>query len=186
MRKITYVTGNWSKIMSAKNILEPLGIEIDNVKMETTEIQADTVEEVAMHSAKEASDKLKCAVLKNDTGLYVEALGGFPGPYTHYVDERLGEDGLLKLLEGVDNRNACFMEAFAYCEYGKDPIVFKSITKGKIAKEKSGTYGWSWDFIFIPEGHDKTMGNYPDEERCHVWNTDAYTELAGYLKNKED
>ena len=135
MKKITYVTGNWSKIMSAKNILEPLGIEVDNVKMETTEIQADTVEEVAMHSAKEASDKLKCAVLKNDTGLYVEALGGFPGPYTHYVDERLGEDGLLKLLEGVDNRNACFMEAFAYCEYGKDPIVFKSITKGKIAKE---------------------------------------------------
>lgn len=44
--------------------------------METTEIQADTVEEVAMHSAKEASDKLKYTVLKNDTGLYVEALNG--------------------------------------------------------------------------------------------------------------
>lgn len=42
--------------------------------METTEIQADTVEEVTMHSAKETSDKLKCIVLKNDTGLYVEAL----------------------------------------------------------------------------------------------------------------
>lgn len=38
MQKITYVTGNWSKIMSAKNILEPLGIEVDNVKIETTEI----------------------------------------------------------------------------------------------------------------------------------------------------
>ena len=182
MKKITYVTGNWSKIMSAKNILEPLGIEVDNVKMETTEIQADTVEEVAMHSAKEASDKLKCAVLKNDTGLYVEALGGFPGPYTHYVDERLGEDGLLKLLEGVDNRNACFIEAFAYCEYGKDPVVFKSITKGRIATEKSGIYGWSWDFIFIPDGYDKTMGNYPDEERCYIWNTDAYAELVKFLK----
>ena len=35
---------------------------------------AETVEEVAMHSSKEASDKLKCTVLKNDTGLYVEAL----------------------------------------------------------------------------------------------------------------
>jgi len=186
MKKITYVTGNWSKIMSAKQILEPLGIEVDNVKMETTEIQADTVEEVAMHSAKEASDKLKCTVLKNDTGLYVEALGGFPGPYTHYVDEKLGEDGLLKLLENEENRNACFMEAFAYCEYGKDPIVFKSVTKGKIAHEKSGTYGWSWDFIFIPDGYDKTMGNYPDEERCLVWNTDAYHELAKFLENKED
>ena len=182
MKKITYVTGNWSKIMSAKNILEPLGIEVDNVKMETTEIQANNVEDVAMYSAKEASDKLKCDVLKNDTGLYVEALGGFPGPYTHYVDEKLGEDGLLKLLKGVDNRNACFIEAFAYCEYGKDPVVFKSITKGRIATEKSGIYGWSWDFIFIPDGYDKTMGNYPDEERCYIWNTDAYAELVKFLK----
>ena len=48
MKRIVYVTGNWSKILSAKQILEPLGIEVDNIKMETTEILADTVEEVAM------------------------------------------------------------------------------------------------------------------------------------------
>lgn len=186
MKKITYVTGNWAKIQSAKQKLEPLGIEVNNVKMDTTEIQANTVEEVAMYSAKEASDKLKCSVLKNDTGLYVEALGGFPGPYTHYVDEKLGEDGILKLLENKENRNACFMEAFAYCEYGKDPIVFKSVTRGKIATEKSGKYGWSWDFIFIPDGKDKTLGNYPDEERFDIWNSDAYYELAEFIKNKED
>lgn len=185
MTKITYVTGNWSKILSAKQILEPLGIEVDNIKMETEEIQANTVEEVAMHSAKEASEKLKCTVLKNDTGLFVEALNGFPGPYTHYVDETLKEDGLLKLLDGIENRKACFIEAFAYCEYGKNPIVFKSITNGTIAKEKSGKFGWSWDFIFIPEGKDKTMGNYSDEERCLVWNTDAYYKLAKFLKDKE-
>lgn len=186
MKRITYVTENWAKIASAKEILKPLGIEVNNVKIKTTEIQADTVEEVAIHSAKEASDKLKCDVLKNDTGLYVEALGGFPGPYTHYVDEKLGEDGLLKLLDGIENRKACFIEAFAYCEHGKQPIVFKSITKGIIAKEKSGTYGWSWDFIFIPEGYDKTMGNYPDEERFRIWNTDAYHELAKYLRQKKN
>lgn len=182
MKKIVYVTGNKSKLYSAKQILEPLGIEVDNVKMDTTEIQADTVEEVAIHSAKEASEKLKCSVLKNDTGLFVDALGGFPGPYTHYVDETLGEDGLLKLLDGIDNRKACFIEAFAYCEYGKEPVVFKSITNGVIAQEKSGEYGWSWDYIFIPDGYEKTMANYPDEERCLVWNTDGYKLLADYLK----
>lgn len=181
MKKITYVTGNWYKIMSAKKILEPLGIEVENVKMETTEIQANTIEEVAKYSAKEASEKLKCTVLKNDTGLCIDALKGFPGPYTHYVDEKIGEDGILKLLDGVENRKASFIEAFAYCEYGKEPIVFKSITTGTIALEKSGTYGWSWDYIFIPDGYDKTMANYPDDERCLVWNTDAYKELAEFL-----
>lgn len=184
MKKITYVTGNTSKILSAKQILEPLGIEVDNIKMETTEIQANTVDEIAKYSAKEASEKLKCTVLKNDTGLFVEALNGFPGPYTHYVDETLGEDGLLKLLEGIENRKACFIEAFAYCEYGKEPIVFKSITNGVITKEKSGKYGYSWDFIFIPNGYDKTLANYPDDKRFFMWNTDAYKELVEYLKEK--
>ena len=72
--KITYITGNWAKVKSAKQILEPLGIEVDNVKMSTTEIQVDTVEEVAIHSAKGASEKLKCSTLKNDTGLFIEEL----------------------------------------------------------------------------------------------------------------
>lgn len=184
MKEITYVTGNWAKIESAKMILEPLGIKVNHIKMDTTEIQSDSIEEIAKHSAKEASDRLKCAVLKNDTGFCVEALNGFPGPYTHYVDETLGEDCILKLLEGKDNRSAYFKECFAYCEYGGEPIVFTAHTYGTVALEKSGTYGWSWDYIFIPDGYDKTMANYEDEKRLLIWSQEAYKALAEYLKNK--
>ena len=184
MKRITYVTGNWAKLESARQALEPLGFEIDNVKMETIEIQADDVEEVAKYSAKWASEKLKCDVLKNDTGLFVEALNGFPGPYTHYADDTIGENGLLKLLNGVENRNAYFKEVLAYCEYGREPITFIGITKGKIAREKSGTYGWTWDFVFIPDGEDKTLACYPDEERWKFWSLDSYKKLADYLKNE--
>ena len=44
MKSITYITGNWSKILSAKEVLEPLGIKVEHIKMDTTEIQADKVE----------------------------------------------------------------------------------------------------------------------------------------------
>lgn len=77
-----------------------------------------------------------------------------------------------------------FIEAYAYCEYGKEPKIFKSITKGTIAKEKSGEYGWSWDYIFIPDGYEIPMGNYPDEERFAMWNNDGLKELTKYLKEK--
>ncbi len=184
MKKISYVTGNWAKIESAKKALEPLGYEINNIKMETIEIQADDVEEVAIYSAKWASEKLKCNVLKNDSGLFVESLNGFPGVYTHYADDTIGEDGLLKLMEGVENRKAYFKEVLAYAEYGKEPITFIGITPGTIAKEKSGTYGWSWDFIFIPEGETKTLGCFPDDERWDFWSLDSYKKLAEYLNNK--
>ena len=33
--KITYVTGNWAKVESAKQFFEPLGFEIDNIKIDT-------------------------------------------------------------------------------------------------------------------------------------------------------
>ena len=184
MKKITYVTGNWAKILSAKQTLEPLGFEIEQIKMDVPELQDDSIEEVAKFSAKWASEKLKCNVLKNDSGLCIDALNGFPGPYTHYADDTIKEDGILKLLDGVENREAHFIEVLAYCEYGKEPITFKSITKGKIAKEKSGEYGWSWDFIFIPEGEEKTLANFDDDVRFKYWNMNGYKEFAKYLKEK--
>ena len=184
MKKITYVTGNWAKIMSAKQLLEPLGFEIEQVKMDVPEIQNDSIEEVAKFSAKWASDKLGKTVLKNDSGLCIEALNGFPGPYTHYVDDTLGEDGILKLLDGIDNRRAYFIEVLAYCEFGKEPIVFKSITKGSITYEKSGQYGFSYDYIFIPDSETKTLANFDDDIRFKLWDDSAYKELANYLKDK--
>ena len=41
MKKITYVTGNWAKLESAKHALVPLGFEVDNIKMDTVEILSD-------------------------------------------------------------------------------------------------------------------------------------------------
>lgn len=184
-KKINYVTGNRAKIESARQILEPLGYTVDNIKIETPEIQANDVSEVAKYSAKWACEKFNKPVLKNDSGLFVDSLNGFPGVYTRYVDDTIGEDGLLKLMEGIENREAYFKEAIAYCEPGDNPIVFEGITRGKIDTKKSGTYGWSWDFIFIPEGEEKTLGCFPDEERWGFWSSDVYKKLVEYLQNKE-
>ena len=184
-KKITYVTGNWAKLASAKQALEPLGYEVDNIKMETPEIQADDVTEVAKYSAKWAAKELGKPVLKNDSGLFVNGLKGFPGVYTHYADDTIGPDGLLKLMEGMTDRTAYFKETIAYCEPGKEPISFEGITKGKIALEKSGTYGWSWDFIFIPEGEEQTLGCFEDEKRWKFWSLDSYKKLVEYIENKD-
>ena len=184
MKNITYVTGNKAKIESARSFLEPLGFTVDNEKMDTPEIQSDDVVEVSKYSAKWAAEKLGKPVLKNDSGLFVEALNGFPGVYTHYAEDTIKEDGLLKLLEGVDNRKAYFKESIAYCEPGGESIVFVGITNGVIDTKKSGSNGWSWDFIFIPEGEDKTLACFPDKERWKFWSQGAYEELAKYLENR--
>lgn len=183
--KITYVTGNSFKVKLAKEVLEPLGIEIDNIKIDCPEIQADTIEEVSIFSSKYASDYLKCDTLKNDSGLVIPSLNGFPGAYTKYVEETIDVDGVLKLLDGQEDRYAYFLEVLAYTPYGKETVTFTSKTEGTLAKVKSGDNGWSWDFIFIPKGNDKTLACYTDDERWKFWDNSAYKKLAEYLKDKE-
>ena len=182
--KIMYITSNWAKLKQARNLLEPLGFEVDNLKLDVPEIQADHMEDVAKFKAKWASNELKQAVLVNDNGLMVKALKGFPCVYTHYVEDTIGEDGILKLMEGVEERDACFSQTSAYCEYGGEPVTFTAVTKGRIAYEKDGQYGWSWDFIFIPEGKDKVLACFKDDERLALWNENCYCELAEYLKGR--
>ena len=70
--------------------------------------------------------KLKANVVKNDTGIVIYALKGFPGPYTHYISDTIDVDGILKLLENEENRKAKFVQALAFCEYGCEPVVFVS------------------------------------------------------------
>jgi len=180
--QITLVTENWAKIAQAKLFLNPLGIEVNNAPIKTIEIQSDSIEEVAKYSAKDASEKLKSNVVKNDTGLIIEALNGFPAAYTHYVQETIGEDGILKLLEGVENRAAFILQALAFCEYGKEPVVFSSKTKGTISLEKQGKNGWFFDYIFIPDGQTKTLACFQSEERLKLWNGTSYKMLVEHLK----
>lgn len=88
-------------------------------------------------------------------------------------------------MEGVENRDAYFLEVLAYTQYGEEPIIFTSKTEGTLAKVPSGENGWSWDFIFIPKGMDKTMACFSDDERWKLWDNSAYEQLADYLKRKK-
>lgn len=180
-KKILYVTGNKFKVLTAEKILNPLGFEVEAKKIECPEIQANSIEEVAMYSSQYASKALGMNTLKNDSGLVIPVLGGFPGPYTRYVEETITEDGILKLMENIEDRTAYFIEVLAYTQYNEEPITFISRTEGTIAREKSGEYGWSYDKIFIPKGESKTLACFPDDERWKFWDELAYEQLAEYL-----
>ena len=169
MKDLIYVTGNKYKLFTAKKFLEPFGINVIGKKIPCPEIQADDIEEVARFSAEYACKELGCAVLKNDSGLIIPALNGFPAAYTHYVEDTLGEDGVLKLMEGVKDREAYFLECLAYAEPGKETKVFFSKTLGRLDTKKSGKFGWGWDKIFIPQGQTLPMANFDDDTRATFW-----------------
>lgn len=184
VKQIIYATSNQMKLLTARNVLLPLGIEVISRKIDCPEIQADSIEEVAKYSSTYASNFLKCTVLKNDTGLIIPALNNFPGPYTKFVEATITEDGILKLMTSLKDRQAYFLEVFALSYYNGVTKVFISKTEGYIAEQKSGEFGWGYDRIFIPKNHSKTLACYEDEARSKIWSSQALIELADYISHE--
>jgi len=156
IRKIVFVTGNAGKFSEIKEILNSVGIEAIQNKGDYPEIQADDLEPIAAASAKAAADDLGIPVLVDDSGIFIQALNGFPGPYSRFVEDHLGNPRILKLMENETNRDAFFKTTIAFCEPGKKPITFSGIVEGKIAFEERGDDGFGFDPIFDYNG--KTFG----------------------------
>jgi len=97
--------------------------------------------------------KCKKPVIIEDDGLFIESLSGFPGPYSSYIFNTIGNNGILKLTG--DNRDAQFVAIIVFCDSSNEPILFESSVAGTISKNIQDG-GWGYDPIFIPEIQNKT------------------------------
>ena len=187
MEKLIYLTTNPNKVNEANEFFSKkygFNIEIVNPNFEILEIQASTCKEVAAFSAEYAANKLKTAVLKSDTGLYIDALGGLPGPYNHYFDKQIGIEKFLELLKNEKNRKARIEHCFAFCKPGNKAIVFSGGGTGTIAYEARGKRGRWHDKFFIPDGETRTLSELRDivyEKVASYWG-DAKDQFAKWYK----
>ena len=103
-----------------------------------------------------------------DAGFFIDELNGFPKAFVNFSLETIGIDGILKLMEGKENRRCKFEECLAYHDgnqihyfYGKHPGNLSNEILGKDRDEK-----WSdlW-YIFKPDNHEKTLAQMTSEER---------------------
>jgi len=185
MKKIFFATSNKNKYLEAKAILKSFNVNVEWLKGEYPEIQAENLEEIASFTAKWVAEKTKKAVFVEDAGLFIQALNGFPGPYSSYVYKTLGNHGILKLLEEEPNREAFFISVVAYCEPTSEPVTFIGKVKGIIAYEARGDKGWGFDPIFIPaEGGGKTYAEMGPENKNKISHRKKSLEKFGVWLSK--
>ncbi len=161
------VTRNRGKFEEARQELASYGIELGQIEAEKLEVQSDDVVAIARVAAEDAFRKLHLPLIVDDTGLYIRALNGFPGPYSSYVLERIGLQGVLRLLEGVPDRHACFRTAVAYVD-DDGVAVFTGETCGTIAERPRGSMGFGYDPIFVPEGERRTYAEMGVAEKNRI------------------
>ncbi len=150
---LLFASSNRHKYQEAKKILDPFGINLGFFKSELEEIQSNSLKDIASKKAKEAFSKCKQPVIIEDDGLFIDSLGGFPGPYSSYVFKTIGNKGILNLLK--DNRSAKFVSVISYCD-GKTLQSFDAKLDGTISCSEKAK-GWGYDPIFIPKGTKKTF-----------------------------
>jgi len=152
--KVVYLAStNVHKYLEAREVVASYGLSLAFLREDVPELQADDVAAIAAEGARWAAEKWDLPVLVEDTGLFIEALGGFPGPYASYVLRTIGLEGVLKLLEGVQDRGAYFRTALAFCDgAGSEPVVFTGEARGLISERPRGSGGFGYDPIFVPEG----------------------------------
>ena len=176
--KITFVTGNIKKLEEVKAILGDT-LQLDNAKIDLPELQGDP-EQVAIEKAKLAAKEINGPVLIEDTSLCFNAFGGLPGVYIKWFVEKLGNEGLYKMLEGYEDKTAYSQCIFTYCEGpGKEPITFVGRCNGKIVKPRGPT-GFGGDPNFQPEGYDKTFAELDKEVKNKI--SHRYKSLMKVLK----
>ena len=161
MKSLTFITGNKNK---AEQLSRYLAFPVSHFKLEIDEIQSLTVEEVATKKAKAAFTLLGTPVLIEDTALTFKALNGLPGTFVKFFLERIGNDGLIRLLQGYDNRNAVAETCFALCDQN-GVHLFKGTRLGTIAGSPRGTDSFGWNAVFIPEGESLTWAEMDMEQQ---------------------
>jgi XTP/dITP diphosphohydrolase len=168
-RVIFFATSNINKFNEARRVLGEFKIAVGMLKAKSLEIQSDSLEEVAKASVVDAFRRCNLPIVVEDAGLFVDALRGFPGPYAAYVYRTIGNRGLLKLMEEVEERKARFESVVAYFSGEvRKPVCFVGTVAGKIAlseRRRNAEAGFGFDPIFIPSGSRKTFAEMSVEEK---------------------
>jgi len=177
--EVLFATSNRNKVKEAAELLKPKGITVTHFHFQHSEIRSDSLEEIAREAVAAAYKQCGKPVFVEDSGIFIDALNGFPGTYSAWALGKLGLSGILRLMEGIADRPARFEACIAYHD-GKRISVFKGACKGSIAIEPRGSSGFGYDPIFVPEGRSQTFA-----ENITLKNklSHRYISLLGFSKS---
>ena len=167
--KLIVATHNQHKIREISQILPDLDIVADDpegVEENAPDFAGNALIKVRAIAAKHAG----CWCLADDSGLEVAALGGAPGVRSaRYAGEPSNTPAnnalLLKNLTGVTDRRANFTCAIALVDPSGAEHTAVGKCFGRIAETPSGTAGFGYDPLFVPDGYDVSFADLSADEK---------------------
>jgi non-canonical purine NTP pyrophosphatase (RdgB/HAM1 family) len=176
---IKFITGNKGKLQEAKQILG----EVESLDLDLVEIQEIDPQAVISAKLKEAEKHEAGEFIVEDTSLYLDALGGLPGPLIKWFMKTVGNNGLYEIAEKLGNNKAEAKALVGFSDKQGNMEFFEGSISGKIVSPKGEGFGW--DPVFQPEGYNKTFGEMTQEEKNEIsMRKIALEKLREYLNGK--
>ncbi len=112
-------------------------------------------------------------VLADDSGLEVDALDGRPGVWSSSFggeegNHALNNEHLMREMAGKENRTARFLCTLILAKDGEEKGIFRGTVEGRIAETASGSGGFGYDPLFIPEGYDTSLAELGAEIKSQL------------------
>jgi XTP/dITP diphosphohydrolase len=164
--KLLIATRNRHKFEEIKDILQLPEYELlclaDFPHIPEIEEDGNTIMSNAVKKAVIGALATKLWTIADDTALEIEALGGRPGVHSaRYagipVNYEANNAKVLREMSGVKNRKAVFRCVIALADPSGYTQIVEAECHGTIAYSPSGTGGFGYDSIFIPDGYSQTF-----------------------------
>jgi len=188
---IYFITGNNYKFNEIERMFqkEEISYMLRQSTIDTTEIQATSIKEVALFKLNSVKGKFNNSYFIEDAGFFIDVpLNGFPGVYSKFVLNTIGNKGILKLIDKFKNTKAHFETVIAlYFQPLNKTLLFEGSVEGKVSDTIKGTNGFGFDPIFISnEIPTNTFAELTTEEKNSVSHRGkAWKKLIEFLKENQ-
>jgi XTP/dITP diphosphohydrolase len=168
---VVIASKNPHKIAEIRHVLGETGLDfelVEDVDWPDVEETEPTLEGNALLKARAVRDHTGYAVIADDTGLEVDALGGAPGVVSarYAGDDATYEQNVARLLsemEGVEQRSARFLTVIVLIDEAGEEVVVEGVMEGSITRERRGTNGFGYDPVFLVD--DRTFAEMATREK---------------------
>jgi XTP/dITP diphosphohydrolase len=171
-------THNPGKLAEMRELLAPYGIDAisaGELNLAEPDETGMSFRENARIKAEAAAKASRLPAFSDDSGLAVDALGGAPGIYSarwagpdknfsramETIEQKLRGHGATT----PEQRTAQFVSALCVAWPDGHVEEFEARVGGTLVWPPRGEKGFGYDPMFLPDGHTRTFGEMPSEEK---------------------
>jgi len=176
--RLVIATHNPGKLAEMRELLAPYGIDAisaGELGLAEPDETGTTFCDNARIKAQAAATAARLPAFADDSGLAVDALDGAPGIYSArwagpdknfaeamaMIEHKLKEKGA----NAPSQRKAHFVSALCVAWPDGHVEEFEARVDGVLVWPPRGDKGFGYDPMFLPDGHERTFGEMPSDEK---------------------